>query len=206
MDRGAWWATVLGIAKSWTQLSNSTTATDKLGLFWIPYWMAKVSLEVSPLWLVRISTLQTQNRLVPWVFCNLHLSHGSLFFVHCRISPWNVYSFAFSQRLQENSICISKVPSLHRSFLKIGGLATKSYPTLAALWTVAHQAPLPMEFSRQEYWSKLSFPTPRKLLYPGIKPRSPALQADSLPTELWGKRFSRSPSLPNPSCLTRPQL
>ena len=82
-------------------------------------------------------------------------------------------------------------------------------------WTVAHQAPLSMEFSRQEYWSKLLFSTPGDLsdpgiepvsltppligrqipyycitwethiyVYPGIKPGSPALQADSLPTEL----------------------
>ena len=48
-------------------------------------------------------------------------------------------------------------------------------------WTVAHQAPLSMEFSRQEYWSGLSFPSPGDFPNPGIKPRSPALQADSLP-------------------------
>ena len=40
-----------------------------------------------------------------------------------------------------------------------------------------------MRFSRQEYWSGLSFPFPRDLPDTGIKPRSPALQADSLPTE-----------------------
>ena len=37
-------------------------------------------------------------------------------------------------------------------------------------WTVAHQAPLSMEFSRQEYWSGLSFPPPGDLFDPGIKP------------------------------------
>ena len=66
----------------------------------------------------------------------------------------------------------------------MGGLVAKSCPTLATPWTVALQAPLPMEFSRQEYWSELPFPSPRNLTHPGIKPRSPALQADSLPTEL----------------------
>ena len=40
-----------------------------------------------------------------------------------------------------------------------------------------------MEFSRQEYWRGLSFPSPGDLRNPGIKPRSPALQADSLPAE-----------------------
>jgi len=44
-----------------------------------------------------------------------------------------------------------------------------------------------MEFSRQEYWSGLSFPSPGDLSDPGIKHRSPALQADSLPTEFPGK-------------------
>ena len=40
------------------------------------------------------------------------------------------------------------------------------------LWTVAGQAPLSMEFSRQEYWSGLPFPTPGDLLDPGVKPSS----------------------------------
>ena len=53
-------------------------------------------------------------------------------------------------------------------------------------WTVAHQAPLSTEFSRQGYWSGLPFPSPGDLTKAGIKPDSPALQADSLPTELQG--------------------
>ena len=51
------------------------------------------------------------------------------------------------------------------------------------LWTVAHQAPLFMGFSRQEYWSGLPFPPPGEPPAPGIEPAlpvSPALQADSL--------------------------
>ena len=44
-----------------------------------------------------------------------------------------------------------------------------------------------MGFSRQEYWSGLPFPSPGYLPSPGIEPRSPALQEDSLPTELQGK-------------------
>ena len=54
-------------------------------------------------------------------------------------------------------------------------------------WTVALQVPLSMEFSRQEYWSGLLLPFPGDLPDLGIKPWSPALQADSLPTELPGK-------------------
>ena len=50
--------------------------------------------------------------------------------------------------------------------------------------TVAYQAPPSIGFSRQEYWSGLPFPSPGDLPNPGIEPRSPALQADSLPTKL----------------------
>ena len=50
----------------------------------------------------------------------------------------------------------------------------------ATPWTVAHQAPLSMELSRQEHWSGWPVPPPRDLPSPGIKLRSPALQADSL--------------------------
>ena len=49
------------------------------------------------------------------------------------------------------------------------------------------QGPLSMEFSRQEYWSVLPFPSPGTLPNPGIEPRSPALQATSLPSEPSGK-------------------
>ena len=49
----------------------------------------------------------------------------------------------------------------------------------ATLWTAARQAPLPMGFSRQEYWSALQFPSPEDLPDPGIKPRSPALRAEA---------------------------
>ena len=47
--------------------------------------------------------------------------------------------------------------------------------------------PLSMGFSRREYWSALPFPSPEDFPDPGIEPGAPALQADSLPTELWGK-------------------
>ena len=48
---------------------------------------------------------------------------------------------------------------------------------------VARQAPLSIGFSRQENWSGLTFPSPGDHPNPGIKPGSPALQADSLPSE-----------------------
>ena len=50
-------------------------------------------------------------------------------------------------------------------------------------WTIALQAPLSMGFSRQEYWDRLPFPSLGDLPDPGIEPRCPPLQADSLPSE-----------------------
>ena len=61
----------------------------------------------------------------------------------------------------------------------------------ATPWTVAHQAPPSMEFSRQEYWSGLPFPSPGDLPDPGIEPKSPALQADALPSEPLGNPRER---------------
>ena len=59
----------------------------------------------------------------------------------------------------------------------------------ATPWTVAHQAPLSMGFSRHEYWSGLPSPSPGDLPDPGIEPRSSSLQADALalPSEPPGK-------------------
>ena len=61
-----------------------------------------------------------------------------------------------------------------------------------------HQAPLSMEFSRQEYWSRWPFPSPGDLPGPGIKPRSSALQAGSLMSETPGK-----PQLTHSRCLIK---
>ena len=62
-------------------------------------------------------------------------------------------------------------------------------------WTVADQTPLSMWFSRQEYWSGLAFPSPGDLPHPGIEPRSPALQADALPSKPPGIKLVSPPNL-----------
>jgi len=97
-------------------------------------------------------------------------------------------------------MCTSEVKSL--SHVKL----------FATPWTVAYQAPLSMEFSRQEYWSGLPFPSPGYLPNPEIEPESPALQADVLPSEPpgkpWHAQFSVLKSIhtvvqPSPSCISR---
>ena len=64
-----------------------------------------------------------------------------------------------------------------------GGLVAQLCPTLATAWTGVRQLPLNMGFSRWEYWCGLPFPSPEDLPNSGIQLRSPALQADSLPTD-----------------------
>ena len=66
-------------------------------------------------------------------------------------------------------------------------LVTQSSQTLCDPWTAGYQGPLSMGFSRQEYWCGLTVPSQGVLPDLGIKPRSPALQADSLPSESPGK-------------------
>ena len=77
-------------------------------------------------------------------------------------------------------------------------------------WTVAYQAPPSMGFSRQEYWSGLPFPSPVDLPDPGIKPWSPAFQADTLTSEPPGKSLNAKKQTGYPqsseSCVTHPLL
>ena len=75
-------------------------------------------------------------------------------------------------------------------------LVARSCPTLCnPMDCVAHQAPLSIEFSRQEYWSGLPFPSPGDLPEPVIRPGSPTLLADSLPSEPPEKTTSSTTSL-----------
>ena len=60
-------------------------------------------------------------------------------------------------------------------------------PCVLIKYVMTRQAPLSMEFSRQEYWSGKPIPSPGDLPDSGIEPRSPALQVDSLPSESLGK-------------------
>ena len=66
-------------------------------------------------------------------------------------------------------------------------ISLSSVQLFATPWTVAHEAPPSMGFSRQEYWNGLPFPPPGNLPDPGIELRSPALQVDALTSEPPGK-------------------
>ena len=73
------------------------------------------------------------------------------------------------------------------TFGKSESEVTQSCLTLCDPWTVAHKAPSSVRFSRQEYRSGLPFPSPEDLPDPGIEPRSPTLQADTLTSAPPGK-------------------
>ena len=89
----------------------------------------------------------------------------------------------YSQQKQDQDLTVTLIMnSFPRSELNSLSCVQLS----ATTWAVAHQAPQSMGFSRQEYWSGLPFPSPGYLPNPGIKPRPPTLQADTLTSETPG--------------------
>ena len=74
-------------------------------------------------------------------------------------------------------------------------VCAQSLRLFAAPWTIAHQASLSMEFSRQEYWSGLPFPPPRDLPNPGIKPASLASADRFFTTALPGEPLYHLPTI-----------
>ena len=100
----------------------------------------------------------------------------TMYQIHSKFSLWRKY-------LCMCHCCVSETLLFHCTFLLayrmitslFFGLVAKSCPTLATPWTVAHQIPLSMGFSRQEYWSGLPFPSPGDLPNPAIEPGSSAL-------------------------------
>ena len=140
--------------------------------------LSHVRLFVTP-WTVSAQNSPGQNNgvgslsLLQQIFPTQESNWGLL---HCRQILYQLnYQGNPILKLNPNILVKVKVKSLSRVRL------------FATPWTVAYQAPPSMEFSRQEYWSGLPFPSPEDLPNPGIEPGSPALQADALPSEPPGK-------------------
>ena len=118
---------------------------------------------------------QVHNKL-----CNWTISYQSL-------NPYLVRIYFPRIHTWEGGYCNSFTVlwwfSLIMWLLLLKMLVAQSCLTLCAPWTVACQAPLSLKFSRQEYWSRQSFVSPKDLPNPGIKPGSPALKAYSFPFE-----------------------
>ena len=79
------------------------------------------------------------------------------------------------------------------TYMKVKVKSLSRVRLFATPWTVTYQAPPSMGFSRQECWSALPLPSPGDLPDPGIEPRSPALQANALPSEPPGKLLWHNP-------------
>ena len=90
--------------------------------------------------------------------------------------------------VQSDPQCLNQYKEKHILLIVVPELGIM-FQLFVTPWTVACQAPLSMGFFRQEYWSGLPFPSPGDLADPGIEPRSPSLQADSLPSEPPGKNL-----------------
>ena len=119
----------------------------------------------------------------------LHLGFGQLhiFLLHVSLCIFSAWSFP--------------PPASMYSCCAVLCLVTGHVQLFVTPWTVARQASLSMEFSRQEYWSGLPCPTPGDLPNSRIKQRSPALQVDSLPSKPPGKpqMYSLIPANPQVS-------
>ena len=122
-----------------------------------------------------ISILASQFFNQPHLFQHLLLCY-TIDFVICQISPLSI--IPSHCRL----VCFL-THSVPKPCTKVKMKSLSHVWLFVTPWTVAYQAPWSMEFSRQEYWSGLPFPSPGDLPNPGVEPRSSALQADTLPSE-----------------------
>ena len=118
----------------------------------------------------------------------------SLHFILCGVC--SVFKCSFDEFVWEKvasasySSAILAPPAFHSWTLAVATVVkfAQLYPTFFFFWTVACQAPLSMEFSKEEHWSGLSFPSPGDFPNSGVKLRSPALQADSVPSTIGATR------------------
>ena len=116
-----------------------------------------------------------------------HFSWGSPSLLHRRACGNGQHSTACLKMYAERSNFVSTVLQYFVTYMPLQHAQSLCCVRLfAALWTVGPQAPLSMGLSRREYWSGLPCPPPEDLPHPGIEPKSPALQAHSLPLSYEG--------------------
>ena len=125
-------------------------------------------------WNQAVGSLSIQVSAFPNPYASPYLSAPSRY-ISSHIGPTIFISTVFKQNasMDTKDLCCC--------------LVAKLCPTLATPWTVTHQAPLFMGFSRQEYWSVLPFPSPGDIPDPGIKAMSPALAGGFFTPEPSGK-------------------
>ena len=118
-----------------------------------------------------------------------HVKRCGWLFLHLRIPSCKLFAVRAYQesRIKSLSVCMSWSHDARKTIAWIKSILhmclSLSWFWLCDPWTIAYQDPLSVGFPRQEYWSALPFPPPGDLPNRGIKPASPALQADSVPSE-----------------------
>ena len=118
-----------------------------------------------------------------WMYLNIFTFKNASYWIGAYLSRgWshlNLLTSAKTEFLNTFTFTDARIPTYFLGKQKCScSVMSSSTP-----WTMAHQAPLSMGFSREKYWSGLPFPSPRDLPNIGIKPGSSTLQADSLPRE-----------------------
>ena len=106
-----------------------------------------------------------------------------------RLSNWTTMNFYIDQYQKRMQLYDIKVYQNLCVAWKVKVKSLSHVQLFETPWTVANESPLSRVFSRPECWSGLPFPSPEDLPYPGIKPTSPTLQADALPSKTPGKSF-----------------
>ena len=139
---------------SFNSIFNRETRPLRFSLLWVT-WLILLFLYFRKVYL----SLTTYYAYDP-IYCN---AYNIWFCIQTFPCFWYYYRLLF---------CTEILSSISHGG---GGLVAKLCLTFAIPWTVAHQAPQSMGFSRQEYFSGLPFPSPGDLPDPGIEPRSPAL-------------------------------
>ena len=134
--------------------------------------MSLNNLRILILWVLLIILLSEDPKL-PYLFLMCHMK-----FAFARLLPYVLQHLIMRSFLMELYL-----RETHYEPVKL----LSSVWLFAIPWTVTYQVPPSIKFSRQRYWSGLPFPTPGDFPDPGIEPKSPALQADALPSEPPGK-------------------
>ena len=171
MDREAWQTIVHRVAKSWTWLKWLSTYT--------------ILLNILPKVICMFSELPTKMSMaffteLEQIILNIVWNHKWTQIAKAILGKKTTGSITLLDfRLHYKAVAIKTVWSEVKLLSRVQLFVTP--------WTVAYYASLSMGFSRQEYWSRLPFPSPGDLPNSGIKSRSSALQADALPSEPLGK-------------------
>ena len=148
---------------------HKSAAESGLGTAWVSekrglkiFLIEKIFIGVQLLYIV-----------MPFLFFNQQ--SASVIYIHTFPPFWVSFPFRSPQGTEQNSLCYTVINQFSILYIKIKQMDRDPMDC--------------MEFSRPEHWSGQPFPSPGDLPLPGIEPRSPALQVDSLPAEPPGKPF-----------------